>query len=873
MILPFIDGGGNTVPSDFAQSPEQALRESHRLDLKRSGISPEQALAAGIYSASEREIQLLLGRIDPVGSGLVIPYFDLAGEPLRVSIRKKSAEYVRVRLDAPWRAEDGDNKPAKYMAPTGAGQHPYVLPSVSKGLRDGGLREIIVTEGEKKALAATTQGFPAIGLSGNWGWKSKDKLDLLPLLADALPPGTTVNLIWDSDAALNMSFASSTRMLHDALRRRGINLVVIVLPQLSAQKTGLDDFLALKGAAALRELIAHSAPISNQRQVTVAELLSSWLNSLIASIPLIDPASVETFLKSAFSKGLVDSVDHMTRSWVLQRMESSTGLNVQAIFEEVVADYLRAEYGVIDENAQTDALAAGAIASLPDGKNVRIVALESKFAWVCAPRHEDTTFPVPLAMLRTAPSNNVVAATPASLADEFIKTRYMTADVCTLRWHRGCFYCWDSGTYRELTENDISAQVMAFLRGKAPARALPGTVTAVIKNLQAENVCYLPTSVDPPCLINSAGIESASNIIPFSNGFFDVAALMTGEDDEKIFKPLSPRLFTTTGRDFEYPPNADCPQWKKFIDEILPDEELKELAQEIFGLSMIADTSFQVFFILLGIGQNGKNVYLDVLAEVVGKANTCCVPVARFGERFALWPLVDALVNIVSEIDVDRNHGSIRIAEDKLKAIVSGDFIEIERKNQDIFKARASARLVFACNALPPIADRSNGIWRRMVILPFDVVIPDDKRDKLLAKKIIATELSGVFLWALEGLLRLQKRGMFNEPAASKAIKAEHRLTCSPEDEFLSEYVRAGQPADFIVIGEIYAAYRSVMSAQGNNYPLAMRKFIQALQRRFPKCSKGKVKGQRGYHGVQFHVDGIPDEKEADNGQAVGDPV
>jgi len=85
----------------------------------------------------------------------------------------------------------------------------------------------------------------------------------------------------------------------------------------------------------------------------------------------------------------------------------------------------------------------------------------------------------------------------------------------------------------------------------------------------------------------------------------------------------------------------------------------------------------------------------------------------------------------------------------------------VDRKYRDPISVCVRGKWLVLGNQLPAIADHTTGFWRRWDIVPFSVTIPESERDPLLASRIISNELSGVLRWALEGLVRLQARGMF----------------------------------------------------------------------------------------------------------------
>lgn len=227
-------GGDDTSETRVGSGVHQSAQiwPQHLRQLQESGISTELALACSLRSANAEEVREVLNRQSPCGSGLVIPYLDPdSGQPYEVLTGKgESFKFVRVRLDDPALAPDREGKPSKYLSRAGSGNPPYILPEVARQI-GAGANPIWITEGEKKALSGFGNGLIIIGLSGNYGWKAKDRVELHPLLDTFLPEGRDIYVVWDSDAALNVGFAAATGMLHEILRRRTSKLKVLVLPQ------------------------------------------------------------------------------------------------------------------------------------------------------------------------------------------------------------------------------------------------------------------------------------------------------------------------------------------------------------------------------------------------------------------------------------------------------------------------------------------------------------------------------------------------------------------------------------------------------------------------------------------------------------------
>lgn len=257
MIPPSESAGknGSDRPGDL--DPE------HLADLRRSGLTDATIYAAGLYT--ERDpiaIGRLLGRKGPAhmfGSCLAFPFRDAAGNV---------NGYTRFK---PSRPRTKDARPVKYESPIGKPNRAYFPPGTLSALTDP-TAPLLITEGEKKALAADQHGLPCIGLTGVYGWqkkRAKDKdgkplgeRELIDGLAAVAWQGRPVLLYYDSDAAANPHVRRAEWHLAETLHRRGAVVRVVRLPAGDPSpdgrpaKVGLDDFLVERGPDAVRELLA-----------------------------------------------------------------------------------------------------------------------------------------------------------------------------------------------------------------------------------------------------------------------------------------------------------------------------------------------------------------------------------------------------------------------------------------------------------------------------------------------------------------------------------------------------------------------------------------------------------------------------------------
>lgn len=243
-------------------------------DLARSGIPLPVAVQAGIAATSNA--QRLCAEYAPVPA-LVIPYFDpWTGDPVRYN---GGTPFARIRyLDRPPVRLSGNGfkapKEQRYAQPAESGVHAY-FPMTQNAAWDriatDASHPILIVEGEKKALAATAQGFATIGLGGVYNFYNAGAF--LPELERFVWKGRPVYLCFDSDAAHNPQIqAAEARFAVELSLHRGAVLHLVRLPSLpDGKKQGVDDFLLAQGPDKLDALLT-SAPRMRKIDTAVVAL-------------------------------------------------------------------------------------------------------------------------------------------------------------------------------------------------------------------------------------------------------------------------------------------------------------------------------------------------------------------------------------------------------------------------------------------------------------------------------------------------------------------------------------------------------------------------------------------------------------------------
>ena len=266
-------------------------------------------------------------------------------------------------------------------------------------------------------------------------------------------------------------------------------------------------------------------------------------------------------------------------------------------------------------------------------------------------------------------------------------------------------------------------------------------------------------------------------IVVFENGVLEAAANTLGIYAPK-FQPLD---YMTLAVPVALPKTKqETPNWDAMLDLVLPDPDDQQTLQEMMGYCFFPAIQLECFFTLVGDAMSGKSTILDVLRDMLGKDKVTAMALADLHEKHATAQLVNSLCNIDEEADyLDPK------AEGKLKAITGGGTVAIRDLYKPAYTTTLRTKMVLATNEMPRINDRSNGVWSRVVLIPFDHTIPASVRKP--KKEIIDSlrpEYPGILRWALDGVLRVMKKGTrstaFTQSARAKQLLAEHRRFSDP---------------------------------------------------------------------------------------------
>lgn len=427
-----------------------------------------------------------------------------------------------------------------------------------------------------------------------------------------------------------------------------------------------------------------------------------------------------------------------------------------------------------------------------------------------------------------------------------------------LRYWRAEWWRWNGSHYTRVSDAQFRAEVTQFLceyfrKNKVPDdqgdihQVTASIVTNVVQALQG--LTLVPDAIEQQTWLGS---KEGGNFVAMANGLVNVDEVL--DDSRPVsLRPHSSEWFSCYSLPYQFNPSARCPRWLKFLDEVLEgDRERIALVQEWFGYCLTADISQQKFFVLEGEGGNGKGVTEEVLVGLVGEDNCGHLPLELLDSQFGPSVLLGKLVNFSSEAE-----GVSAKAEAWLKNFVGGNKVVVNQKFKALVNVRPTARLVISTNNRPDFKDSSSGLWRRMLLLPFRVTIPEEAQDKTLADKL-KLELSGIFNWSVEGLRRLRQQGRFTVPSISRQALQQYRTEVNPARTFLLEHCEEGEGG--IPCQDLYRTYREWCEERGYK-PLTDGQFGKQVRRTFTTVTRDRrTSGGREYEyrGLVYSACGQP---------------
>jgi len=282
---------------------------------------------------------------------------------------------------------------------------------------------------------------------------------------------------------------------------------------------------------------------------------------------------------------------------------------------------------------------------------------------------------------------------------------------------------------------------------------------------------------EPGIRVETEDIDSDPWLLNVENGTLDLRTLE--------FLSHSPGDLLTKVSGCRYNPEAKCPRWEQFLQEVMDgNNDLIGYLQRYVGYILTGLTKEQSFLFFSGCGANGKGRFVETVAALLGDYATPFSPGALIANRNDSTNEFAALrgcrYTYCGEIEPGKTLDAAL-----LKTLTGEDSMRVRFLYHEFFTLTPTFKVVYSANGAPKVRDSSYGFWRRCKHVPFNVSFPLEKRDKQLQEKL-NEELEGILNWAINGLETWKKNGL-QEPGIVTAATREYRDDQSVISCFLEE--------------------------------------------------------------------------------------
>jgi len=298
----------------------------------------------------------------------------------------------------------------------------------------------------------------------------------------------------------------------------------------------------------------------------------------------------------------------------------------------------------------------------------------------------------------------------------------------------------------------------------------------------------------------------------------------------------------------EYDPAARSELWDRFLrDSTGDDPEFIEFLQRATGYSLTGDTREEVLFMPLGPGGTGKSTFLEAVRCVMGDyARTADFD--TFTQKHGEGPRNDiaALVGRRMVVSIEVEDGK-RLAEGIVKSITGRDTISARFLYKEAFEFRPQFKLWLAANDAPNVRHADDAIWRRILRLPFEHVVPRERRDPTLKDRLCFDPecQRAILAWAVAGA-SLWREGGLAVPDRILRATAAYREEQNPLRDFLADCCERS-PELTTPTGVLRTAYEA-WCERNRSDQISSQKFAAAL--RAEKIEQDRTETSRFWQGI-----------------------
>ncbi len=316
-------------------------------------------------------------------------------------------------------------------------------------------------------------------------------------------------------------------------------------------------------------------------------------------------------------------------------------------------------------------------------------------------------------------------------------------------------------------------------------------------------------------------VEDAKSVYPVRMELFDSNKYLfnctngTLDLNTLSFRPHDPGDFITKISPITYDPEATCPRWDQFVDEVMQGKAaVGRYLQKAVGYSLTGDTSLECLFIMYGpTTRNGKTTTIETILRLMGEYGRSAKPdmlASNFRGPSNGAPSEDvARLAGARFVGISEMEQKLTINASLTKQLTGNNRITARFLHENSFEFQLQAKIFIDTNHLPNVTDQTLFESGRLLIIPFNRHFEEHEQDKSLKTTLSdPAALSGILNWAVEGYRLFKEEGL-EPPEDVKSATAQYRQDSDRISQFIDSWLEEGKDED----GDKYqvpckAAYR-----------------------------------------------------------------
>jgi putative DNA primase/helicase len=345
---------------------------------------------------------------------------------------------------------------------------------------------------------------------------------------------------------------------------------------------------------------------------------------------------------------------------------------------------------------------------------------------------------------------------------------------------------------------------------------------------------------DRKLVVPASKLDAKPLLLGVGNGVVDLR--------RKQLLPNEPDYFIIRYCYADFDPSAQCPSWLQFLDAVFKgDAATIDAVQVLLGYTLTGYSREEIMIFCVGFGANGKSIFGNVISAILGDysrtAPSQLLASRRTDDHGARNDL--AMLDGARLVSINELPAGMHLDEQVVKQLAGREPISARFLHKEFFTYEPRFTPWVRTNHKPIVKGDDDGIWRRLVILPFRRTFAPHEQDPHLEGKLLK-ERDGILTWMVEGARRYLREGRKLSPAMKKEL-AQYRKDSDMLGEFLDECTEVAADAR-VEQKALFLTWQDWCKDNGVQ-PNSKKSFTQRLSERGfpPKDSNGK----RYYHGLR----------------------